>query len=362
MDQDKRPLLLYFYVGASTFVQKDIQIIEEKCRVRAFNFHAKSKWTTPLLALKQFYFIVFYLFKTRGYVCQFAGYHTVLPVVFSKIFGKKSLIISGGTDCHAFPTIGYGNLQKPLLKQATIFSFRNATYISPKHETLWFYRYTYDKSGAPAQGISHFIPRIKTRHLSIPNGYDDGRFYRSTKPEKQASFATVTSGLNYKFQAQLKGIDLIFEAATALPNAHFIIIGIGKGQIPLSAPSNIDFIEPCSPSELRVHLNKAQFYLQLSLAEGFPNALCEAMLCECIPIGSSVFSIPEIIGDTGYVLQERSSDGLIKLLQQIMNHPIDSAAGLKARQRIMDNYPLKKRKIALQGLIDDLFFTHIKIY
>ena len=93
--------------------------------------------------------------------------------------------------------------------------------------------------------------------------------FSAAQPEKQASFATVTSGLNYKFQAQLKGIDLILEAATALPNAHFIIIGIGKGQIPLSAPSNIDFIEPCSPSELRVHLNKTQFYLQLSLAEGF---------------------------------------------------------------------------------------------
>jgi len=93
------------------------------------------------------------------------------------------------------------------------------------------------------------------------------------------------------------------------------------------------------------------------LAEGFPNALCEAMLCECIPIGSSVFSIPEIIGDTGYVLQERSPAGLVKLLQQIIDHPVDPTAGLKARQRIMDNYPLEKRKIALQGLIDDLFFN-----
>jgi glycosyltransferase involved in cell wall biosynthesis len=67
--------------------------------------------------------------------------------------------------------------------------------------------------------------------------------------------------------------------------------------------------------------NRHEFYLQLSVAEGFPNTLCEAMLCGCIPIGSNVFSIPKIIGDTGFVLKHRNMDEL-KRLQKPLWHRI----------------------------------------
>ena len=32
-----------------------------------------------------------------------------LPILFSKIFFKKSIVVAGGTDCVSFPSIGYGN-------------------------------------------------------------------------------------------------------------------------------------------------------------------------------------------------------------------------------------------------------------
>ena len=41
------------------------------------------------------------------------------------------------------------------------------------------------------------------------------------------------------------------------------------------------------------------------MSEGFPNALCEAMLSGCIPIVSNVGAMPKIVKETGYLLLKK---------------------------------------------------------
>jgi glycosyltransferase involved in cell wall biosynthesis len=106
-------------------------------------------------------------------------------------------------------------------------------------------------------------------------------------------------------------------------------------------------------NDLPAVYSEMSFYLQLSMAEGFPNALCESMLCECVPIGSAVFSIPEIIGDTGFVLQRRSVAELAKLLDIALKAD-NAALGKKGRQRIAENYNEDKRSQALLQLCHQL--------
>ena len=69
-----------------------------------------------------------------------------------------------------------------------------------------------------------------------------------------------------------------------------------------------------NPKQLREYYSKSRFYLQLSNTEGFGVSLCEAMLCECIPIVSSVNMLPEIVGDTGFILETRDSSMLSGLI------------------------------------------------
>ena len=70
-------------------------------------------------------------------------------------------------------------------------------------------------------------------------------------------------------------------------------------------PENVKFLGKLTPDELKKYYNKTQFYLQLSNFEGFGVAICEAMLCKCVPIVSDVNFLPEIIGDSGFVLRKR---------------------------------------------------------
>ena len=289
--------ILFFHTGISTFVNKDIQILNEILPVKDFSFAGKSKFFTPIHFIKQAFFILKYAFSARLFVCQFAGYHSFLPAFFARFIGGKCLIISGGTDCHRFTGIGYGNFQKRLLSWFTKWSFKWCNHIAVKHESLWQSEYHYDSKEPQEQGIAVFIPDIRTPHSEIANGYEANDWVSTDHIERiKHSFITVTGGLQYSFQKQLKGIDLILSVAPLFPESTFTILGVPENQQWSNVPENVRMLPPANQELIKKEFLKHQFYLQLSMAEGFPNALCEAMLSGCIPIGSSVFSIPEIAG------------------------------------------------------------------
>ena len=105
-----------------------------------------------------------------------------------------------------------------------------------------------------------------------------------------------------------------------------------------------------TPEELKVLFNQSQFYLQLSNTEGFGVALCEAMLCECIPLVSDVNFLPTIVGDSGFVLKKRNSDMLVDLINMALNSDIIHLEQ-KARKRIKDNFSVNKRKKMLLSVL-----------
>nr|MBA3901525.1 glycosyltransferase family 4 protein [Bacteroidota bacterium] len=149
-----------------------------------------------------------------------------------------------------------------------------------------------------------------------------------------------------------KGIDMVFDVAPLFPDASFTVIG-DTSQMPKKIPSNIKIVPFVDNEKLKDYLSQHQFYLQLSLAEGFPNALCEAMLCECIPIGSNVFGIPFIIGETGFVLKKRNVTDLKTLMDIALNSQKEFLSSA-ARKRIELNFPLERRKKEFLNIISSM--------
>jgi glycosyltransferase involved in cell wall biosynthesis len=86
--------------------------------------------------------------------------------------------------------------------------------------------------------------------------------------------------------------------------------------------------------------------------EGMPSTICEAMLCECIPIGSNVNGIPNIIGDTGIVINNKDISETVNAIK--LASKSQAFSGKKSRERIIKNFSLQSRKTKLLGELNKL--------
>lgn len=333
-------MITYTFPVRTAFIDRDVQMISPKMEIKTLEF-TQSPVKLPFYFLLQFFQLLWYLPKTTQYLCFFGGYHSVLPVWFGRVFGKKCTIQAGGMDCMNMPEINYGNFRKKWLRKATVFSFKNCSLILPVAEALVKQDYQFDPKISSKQGLLNLIPDLTTPIQVIPNGFDT-HFWKDLGNDRvPKSFISVATGTSNPARARVKGYDLIKQLAANHPNWTFTLVGDANY---FSPSPNIKVLGKMKPSELLELYNSHQFYLQLSTSEGFPNALGEAMACGCIPIGSAVGAIPEIIGKSGFILFTKSPEDVNILLSKTSDL---SRLRREASERIRQNFTFAKRQKAL---------------
>jgi glycosyltransferase involved in cell wall biosynthesis len=343
--------ILYIYPHPSTFILRDIEILSDSYNVTSYLFDVRKKWLTPYQFLVQFFYLLFRIRNFDVLICHFAGYASFLPVLFGKIFKKPCFIIVAGNDGSKFPDFHYGNYTKKLLGFFTGKSLQLATHILPVHESLVYQDYDYYEGGKPAQGYSYFFPKAgKTPYTPVYYGYDT-QFFKPDHSARRNRNCFITIGnLGDKYAFKRKGSDLIIEYARLRPDLSFTIVG-RNGSKSIEVPDNVTLLPYMSSSEIVKTLSQHEYYFQLSIMEGFPNALAEAMLCGCIPIGSNVSGIPFIIGETGYILNKRDIHELNLLVEKALcDNRRDQLPGL-ARERIAQHFTYSRRREMFEKVI-----------
>ena len=348
--------IIYIYPEPSTFIQRDINFLSRKFEVIVPGHDWKSKPATPLNFLKQFVFLSRHLQGSRAVFVMFGGYWSFLPALAGKITGRPVYIIPGGTDCVSFPSLKYGSLRKPLMRTFIRWSFRLCRGLLPVDGSLVQSNYLYHSgSGNSLQGYRHFFPEIKTPFRVIHNGFDPDFFFSDPDAKVKDTFIAIAPVASM-MRLRVKGIDLLMFLAGQFSHCSFRIIGVSDEIMRKlePTPANVKMHPFLPQSEFRTYLAESQFVLQLSVSEGFPNALCEAMLCHCIPIGTAVGAIPEIIGETGFLVNSPDRDYLVRKFSEILATESQERRilGMKARQRIADNFHISKREEAFFEVLD----------
>jgi glycosyltransferase involved in cell wall biosynthesis len=153
---------------------------------------------------------------------------------------------------------------------------------------------------------------------------------------------------------KVKGLDVLVQCAWAMSASRFVVIGIMPHLIEHAkrqAPSNVEFIPLVEQHELLRYYQRAKVYCQPSYSEGFPNSVCEAMLCGCIPVGSNVGGIPTAMGEVGFLVPHGDVQELSNALQQALHS--QGMLGDHARSYIAQNFTLERREHALVRIIGE---------
>ncbi len=328
-------MILFVYTGFSSIVKKDYDMLHKYFRIKKICYKASKKLIINLLSqIEMFIWLLKNIWSAKFIYIWFADYHSLLPILFGKLFRKKSFLVLGGYDVTYIPEIKYGSFSNPLRAFCTKFSIKNATLNLPVSDNL-------------KEEVLEKIPNVKIKVLYT--GHSKDQFF-PLNSLKQRIVLTVGAG-DTLLRIKLKGIDFFADVARAMPEYKFIVIGICENALRYlkNIPFNLKILGRVGQNELLKSYQKSKVYTQFSMREGLPSAVCEAMLCECIPVGFNNGGIPIAIGDCGFILKEKNVDKAVELIKKAMNS--NKSLGKKARQRIMNNFSIAKREKKLFKLI-----------
>ena len=206
---------------------------------------------------------------------------------------------------------------------------------------------------------------IKTNHIKVvPHGFD-------------STFITDKYNPTRKFKNQIellyvgpiiprKGILYLIEAIHKVKEKYesitLFIVGEGPDRIQyeelssnLGLDKNIIFAGFVSELNLKSRYENCDIFVFPSLNEGFGQVLVEAMVFGKAIIATNSSSIPEIIGDSGILIEPKNTDDLASaIITLIDDENLRIELGNKAYKRVMEKYTWDKISDEYTKIFDEM--------
>ena len=191
----------------------------------------------------------------------------------------------------------------------------------------------------------------QTQIRRMPNGIDTHSF--QTRPTKSSArkslglsdiLTVVYTGRLSKQKSLHTLIMAISTIRKELPNLQLVLVGDGPERLNLEVLSsnlglenNIHFAG--SQSDVIPYLAAADIFVLPSLAEGISNSLLEAMTCGLACIATKVGGTPDVLGQSGVLVDPDQPDQIAQALSRLAQNPdeMERLSNL-AKKRILDEY------------------------
>jgi len=321
--------IFFLHSGNETFVKLDRDLLSKFAVVQ--DFYAVRKFPNRFRSYWQG------VKKSDIVFCWFASWNSFWALWLAKILRKPSVLVIGGYDVANLPQASYGHQRGGIERYMSRVAMRLADVLLP------FSLYSQKEAELNAGVKSEKMQMI---YIGVPDSF--GELPQNTKER-----LVLTVGKVDFPNLKRKGLQIFVEAAAFLPEMQFVLVGEWAddaiGHLREMSSSNVLFTGRVTDAELLGYYCKAAIYVQASLHEGFGLSVAEAMLAGCIPVVTKSGSLPEVVGDCGLYCQTNSAELLAESIRSAMR--CSSSAQRRARDRILTNFPLKKRQVMLRQLL-----------
>ena len=322
----RRPDIAFISTIHAPFIQEDVDFLRSHFEVRVRIGHG-------FFALVK---IIWVVLRSDIVFCWFASVYASVAVMVARRFGVKSCIVIGGVDVAKDEKLHYGIWTSPWKARMVRYALQKANRVlavdpSLKEEAARL-------AGYDGENISY-----------LPTGYDC-EFWKLAGVK--VPLVLCVAGAPDGIRSKIKGLDLLVEASRSLPDVKFILVGVSSVvSSSLGGGSNVIIHPYMERRRLLPYYQHAKIYCQPSRREGLSNALCEAMLCGCIPVATEVGGNRTAIGDAGLLVPPDDVTALTDALRRAVL--MDESAGLKARARVVALFPREKRNRELLRVIEE---------
>ena len=279
----------------SAFLQNDATILSHYYHVRLVRNQPFSlSYLRALFACQ----IIYIWFPSRGY----------LPLcIIAKLMGKKLICTIGGYEVANMPELNYGGARtiSARLILRMILKLCDKLLVISQH------------SASEVQQLVGNTARFEIVHNLV-----NKLFYETQKSKKRRHRTNcVTVAQVNDSDGFIKGLDILLEIASALPEHQFTIIGETDknsgiyGQ--LSSLKNIRFTGALRQNEIIDYFDEAYFYLQPSRIESFGVSILEAALRDCITLTSANGALTEFSPHKKGIVKQNDAHAYIRKIAEL---------------------------------------------